>query len=119
VVDEQVIGRKVLADGGGVALDESLPLRQREILEITGLEILVAVEHKNGERAVDVRSYDGGAAEVESLGVRLLAEDDDLVANATPRACERSRVDVRAGAAQEVAVPEENLHAWMILTDLS
>jgi hypothetical protein len=41
--------------------------------------------------------------------VRLLAEDGDVVAEAAPRAGERARVDVRAGAPEEVAVPEEDL----------
>ena len=42
--------------------------------------------------------------------MRLLADDDDLVARARPLARERLRVLVRARAREEVAVPEQNAH---------
>jgi hypothetical protein len=43
--------------------------------------------------------------------VRLLREHDDLVPGAAPLARERARVDVRPGPAEQVPVPEDNLHA--------
>ena len=44
------------------------------------------------------------------LGAGLLRENDDLVPETAPRAREGARVHVRARPAQEVAVPDENLH---------
>jgi hypothetical protein len=36
-----------------------------------------------------------------------------------PGARQGARIDIRSRASEEVAVPEENLHPWMILTDPS
>jgi hypothetical protein len=119
VVREQVVRREMLPHGRRVVLDEARALRSGQILEIAGLEILVAVEHEHRQRAFDPGPDDSRAREIERLGVRLLAEDDHLVAEAAPGPGERAGVDVRARPAQEVAMPEENLHAWMILTHLS
>ena len=116
VVREEEVGRQVLAHGGGVPFDEVLPLRGSEVLEVAGLHVLVAVEHEDRERPVEQRPDDRGAAEVVLLRMGLLAEDDDLVAEPSPRPRERPRIDVRPRPAQEVAVPNENLHAWKILT---
>jgi hypothetical protein len=120
VVDEEKVGREVLAERRGVELDEALSVRQSQILEKGGLEILVAVEDENGQGDVNPGSNDLDALEAfVPVGVRVLAEDDDLVSEPAPGLRERARVDIRSGPTEEVAVPEENLHAWMILTDLS
>ena len=42
--------------------------------------------------------------------MRLLADHDDLVAGIAPFAGERPRVDVRSGPAEQIAVPEQDLH---------
>src|ERR1043166_3353628 len=64
------------------------------------------------ERAVFVNvselRFDARGAGVVALRVALLTDDGHLVAAGAPRAGERARVDVRAGAAQEVAVPDED-----------
>src|SRR5215211_5969771 len=102
VIHEQEVGRELGPNGRGVRLD-----------------VLVVVEDEDRQRPGKPRADDARAAEVEPLAVGLLAEDDDLMAGPRPFARERARVDVRAGAAQEVAVPEENLHGWWILTNCS
>lgn len=109
VIHEQEVGRELGPNGRGVRLDVRLALLAREILEVAGLEVLVVVEDEDRQRPGKPRADDARAAEVEPLAVGLLAEDDDLMASPRPFARERARVDVRAGAAQEVAVPEENL----------
>ena len=38
----------------------------------------------------------------------LLAQDDHLVPRAAPLARDRARIDIRAGAAEQVAVPEQD-----------
>jgi hypothetical protein len=43
-----------------------------------------------------------------ALGMSLLADDDDVVARCAPFARERARVDVGAGASEEVPVPEKD-----------
>ena len=116
MVREEEIGGQVLPHGGRVLLDEVIPLGPAQVLEVAGLHVLVAVEHEDRKRPVERRPDDRGAAEVVLLRIGLLAEDDDLVAEPAPRPRERPRVDVRPRPAQEVAVPDENLHAWKILT---
>ena len=116
MVGEEEVGRQVLSHRCGVPLDELLALGLPQILEAARLQILVPVEHEDGQRTVELRAYDRRATEVELFGMRLLAEHDDLVPELAPRPRERTRVDVRARAAEEVAVPDENLHPWKILT---
>ena len=75
------------------------------------LEPLVVVEHEHGQQAAGKLGHDDRrAADVVALRVPLLADDRHVVAEAAPLARERPRVDVRAGAAQEVAVPENDPH---------
>ena len=115
VVQEEEVGRQVLAHDGGVPLDEVAALGLGEVLQRAGLEVLVTVEDEDGERpAGQVGPDDPRAPEVVALGMRLLAEDDHLVPETSPGPGERARVDVRAGPAQEVAVPEEDLHAGIL-----
>ena len=110
VVREDEVGRQVLAERRCVRLDVRLALREGEVLEQARLEPLVAVEDEHGQQAADVGLHDGRAAEVEPFGMRLLREDGDVVSRPGPLADERLRVDVRAGTAQEVAVPDEDAH---------
>ncbi len=51
----------------------------RNVLDPSCLEILIAVDHEDRENAADVRPHDLCAAEVVALGMRVLAEDHDLV----------------------------------------
>ena len=76
-----------------------------------GVEAFVVVEHEDRQQPAGQLGHDDAcAAEVVALRVPLLADDDDVVAEAAPLARERARVDVRAGAAEEVAVPEKDPH---------
>ena len=108
VVAEDEVGRQLLAHGRRVALDPVVELRPRAVLHELDLVALVAVEHEDGQQAADVRPDGARAAEVVALGMRLLAEDGDVVPGTRPLARERPRVDVRAGAAEQVAVPEQD-----------
>ena len=82
-----------------------------EVLQELGLEPLVAVDDEHRQQAARQLGHDDlRAAEVVLLGRALLADDDDVVALPAPLARERARVDVRAGAAEQVAVPEEDPH---------
>ena len=108
VVAEDEVGRQLLAHGGRVALDPVVELGPRAVLHELDLVALVAVEHEDGQQPADVRPDCARPTEVVLLGVRLLGEDDDIVACARPLLRERPRVDVRAGAPEEVPVPEED-----------
>jgi hypothetical protein len=119
VIREQIVRRQVIADGGSVLLDEPFPLGLAEILEVPSLEVFVAVEHEDRQRPLYLGTNARRAAEVIGLRTRLLGENDDLVAEPAPGTGERTGVDVRARPAQEVAVPNENLHACTILTHRS
>jgi hypothetical protein len=110
VVHEHEVRGQVRADGGGVPLDPRVAFRGGELGQEPRLEILVAVEDEHGKQAARVRPDHSRAADVVAFGMRFLAEEDDVVAEMAPCAGERARVDVRTGPAQEVAVPEENLH---------
>ena len=107
----------MLPNGRPVSLHERLQLRRREILDELRLRVLVTVGNEHRERTHDLRSHDEGAPHVVALRMGLLAEDDHLVPEHAPGAGEGARIDVRSGSVEEVAVPEENLHVWRILTD--
>ena len=108
VVREDDVGGQALAESRGIQLDVALALVARQVLQQSRLEPLVAVEHEDRQQPADLGTHDLGAAEVVQLRVPLLAEEDDVVPGAAPLARKRARVDVRAGAAQEVPVPEKN-----------
>ena len=72
VVDEDEIGRTVLAEGARVRLDPGLELCARAVLNALDLVALIAVQHEHGQQPADVRRGRSGAAEIEALGVRLL-----------------------------------------------
>src|SRR5215208_2733874 len=110
MVREYEIGRQLRGERGGVALDVALTLVARERLEEPWLEPLVAVEDEDRKHTADVGPPRLGAAEVVSLGPRVLAEDDDVVPGAAPFPRDRPGVDVRPGAVEQVAVPEQDPH---------
>jgi hypothetical protein len=81
---------------------------RRELLEQARLVAFVAVEHEDRQRTVELGTHGRCPAEVVLLRVRLLRDDHDVVAGVAPFTRERACVDVRAGAPEEVAVPEQN-----------
>jgi hypothetical protein len=111
VVGQQEVGRPLLPNGSRVGGDVVVQLRAGHVLHKTRPDRLVVVEHEDRQVWADVGPYDARATQVVALRVAVLAEDDDLVALLAPGARERSRVDVGAGAAEQVAVPDEDLHA--------
>ena len=86
--------------------------RGREVLQQLRLQALVPVEHEDRQQlARQLRHDDARAAEVVvAPACRVLADDGHVVAGEAPLARERARVDVRTGAAEEVAVPENDPH---------
>ncbi len=96
VVREHEVGRQVLAQSCGVQLDIALTLGSREVLQQLRLEPFVTVEDEGGQDAADVRPHDLSTAEVVELGMRLLAEDDDLVPCPAPLPRQCPRIDVGA-----------------------
>ena len=110
VVREDELRRQVVPQGRRVHLYEVRPLLPAEVLDAACLEVLVAVDDEDREDRADVGAHDARAAEVVALRMGILAEDDHLVALPGPRTRQRARVDIRPGASQEIAVPEQNLH---------
>ena len=110
VVHEQEVRRQVLAHRGGVPLDPFVALGNSDLRQEARLQALVAVEDEDRQQAARVGPDERRSAQVDALWMRLLGEDDHLVPEAAPGPRERARVHVRAGPAEEVAVPDENLH---------
>ena len=110
VVDEDEVGRQPLAHRGRVRVDPRVELRPAAFLDELDLVALVFVQHEHGQETADVWAHGGGAAEVVVLGMRLLGEHGHVVALAPPLAGELARVDVRARARQQIAVPDEDAH---------
>ncbi len=102
-----------VSDRGGVRLDVCVALGRREVLQQARLEALVLVEHEDREQPLrQLGDDDARAPDVVDIGVPFLAEDHDLVPKPAPLAGERTRVDVRARAAEQVAVPDHDPHGW-------
>ena len=110
VIGEDEVGGCELAQDGGVGLDETVSLFLRGVLEELRLHPLVPVEDEHRQEAADVGSHRLRAAEVVELRVRLLRHDHDVVAGPAPLTRDRPCVDVGAGAAEQVAVPEKDPH---------
>ena len=110
VVRQHEVGREVLAHGGRARLHEALALGPAEILDASSLHVLVAVDDEHRQEPAHIGPDHLCPADVVPIGMRILAEDDDLVPEARPGAREAARVHIRSGAAQEIAVPDENLH---------
>ena len=92
------------------ASHEALALGPAEILDASSLHVLVAVDDEHRQEPAHIGPDHRRPADVVPIGMRILAEDDDLVPEARPGAREAARVHIRSGAAQEIAVPDENLH---------
>ncbi len=118
MVREQEIGRPELTQGGRVRLDVRPALLVREVLQQPRLEPFVAVEDERGQQpARQLRSHDARAAEVELLGMTLLADDRHVVPRAAPFPGQSARVDVRARPSKEVPVPQQDPQALRSSTD--
>ena len=107
------------ADGVGeppdrrdVGVEVAVQLLVAQLRERLHLESLVGILDVDREQAVDVRVVDLDALDPH---LAVLAEQVDLVAEARQRAGQVGGVDVAAGAAQHVAVKEENAHSWTAL----
>ena len=111
VVGENKIGRKMTPQRRRVQFYVAIKLLMAQVLKQARLEPLVAVEHEHRQQAADLGSHQRRGADVVALGVPLLAEEHDLVTGSAPLAGQRARVDVRAGAAEQVAVPEKDAHS--------
>ena len=112
VVREDEVGGPQVAQRIGIRLDVAAAFVLGEVLEQPRLEPVVLVEDEDGQQSArELRSNDARASEVVQLGVRLLADDGDVVPGAAPLARERPRVDVRARPAEQVPVPEQDPHA--------
>jgi uncharacterized protein (TIGR00661 family) len=110
VVDEDEIGRPMVAQGPRVRLDPGVELCARAVLDPLDLVAVVAVEHEHGQQPVHVRLDRVGAAEIKALWMRLLGEDGHVVSLAHPLTRQLARVDVRASAPEEVAMPYVDPH---------
>ena len=110
VVREDEIGGQALAERFRVRGHVPLALVGREVLYQLCLQALVLVEHERGQEPSDVGAHDPRAAEVVQVRMRLLREDGHVVPGAAPLAREGARVDVGAGASEQIAVPEEDAH---------
>ena len=111
MVAEDDVGRQLGSKSGGVRLDPRVELRSRAVLEELHLVALVAIEDEDWQQTTHVGSYHSSAPEVVTLRVRLLAENDDVVPGAAPFLRERTCIDVRARAAEQIPVPEKDAHA--------
>ena len=117
MVAEHDVGGQLAAHGHCVRLDPGVQLLPGAVLEELDHVPLVAVDHEDRQQAADVGPDDACGAHVVALGMRLLAENDDVVARAAPLARQRSRVDVRAGASEQIAVPEQDAHGRHLVLD--
>ena len=95
-------------------LEVAVELGVGELGEGLDLEALVGVVDEDRQQAADVRRVDGDRARRRrrrSVGrVAVLAEQVHLVAEPGERGREAGVVDVGAGAAQQVAVEDQDLH---------
>src|SRR5262249_48253762 len=111
VVCKDEVGRELGAHSRGIRLDVAVALGAGQVLQQPRLGPGIAVEDEGGQQVVrQLGPQDARAGEVVGAGVPLLADDDDLVPQAGPRARERACVHVRPRAAEQVAVPEDDLH---------
>ena len=94
-------------DGGDVGVEVAVELRLAQLREGLDLEPLVGVLHVDRQQAADV-----GVVDLDPLDPHLavLAEQVHLVAEPGQRRRQVGVVDVAAGAAQHVAVEDEDAH---------
>ena len=115
VVGEDEIGRKMPAERFAVQLDVALELSPAQLVQKSCLQALVFVEHEHRQSPADLRPDQLRRADVVALGVPLLAEEQHLVARPAPLAGQRARVDVGARSAEQVTVPEKDLHQCVVV----
>src|SRR5919201_1683637 len=116
VVREDEVGRQLAADRGRVGVDVALAFSRGQVLEKPRLEPFVAVEDEHRQEvAGQLRADDPGAAEVIRGGGPLLADADDLVAGLSPRPRAGRGVHVRGRPAEQVPVPEDDLHPGSLI----
>ncbi len=110
VVAEHEIRGKPRAERGAVRLDPAVELLPRAVLHELDLVALVAVEHEHRQEPPDIGPDDLRASEIVRVGMRVLAEDGDVVPRPRPLPGELARVDVRPGPTEQVPVPEQDPH---------
>ena len=111
VVREDHVSGQELAQRSGVRLDVRAFLVVGEVLDELRVQPGVAIHDKHGQQPAREIHGDGlRASQVVQLGLPLLRHDDDVVTGVAPLARERTGVDVRPGACEQVAVPEEDAH---------
>ena len=110
VVREDEVDGLMLPQCRRVPLHPGVELGPSAALDELDLVALVAVEHEDRQQPTDIRPDRGGAAEIVELRLGLLAEHGDLVTRPCPLSRQRPGVHIRARAAEEVAVPEQDLH---------
>jgi len=110
VIGEDEVGRKMTPERLGVQLDVALALGAAQVMKQTSLEPFVAVEHEHRQKGSDLGPHQPRPADVVALWMPLLAKKHHLMAGSAPFAGQRTRVDVGARPAEQVAVPEKNAH---------
>jgi hypothetical protein len=116
VVDQQEVRGALRPYGRRIRRHERLPISAAHLRQQPRLHVLVRSHDENRERPGQTRPDDRGAVQVVALGMRLLAEDHDLVAHSTPRPGEFPGVDVGAAALEKIAVPDQGAH-WIRVRD--
>ena len=112
VVRERDVGRRHGPHGLHVGVDVVLELGVRELREGLGVESLVLVGHVDGQHPPDVRDVHRHA--VGRLVVAVLAEQVHLVPERRERPHEVRVVDVAAGAAEQIAMEDQDPHAPLL-----
>ena len=113
VGEHQICGLlgKRLRQAADAGVQVALTLAEGHVPHPARLEALVAVEDERRKQGADVGAQDADVRpEVERLGMRLLADDAYVMAEPGPGAGHVLGVDVRAGARQQVTVPEHQAH---------
>ena len=110
VPGDHEIGGEVLADRAGVRPDPRVELGAAGLLHALHAVALVAVDHEHRQQPADIGAHGRGAAEVVVPGPGLLRENRDVVPRSPPLPRELAREHVRAGAGEQIAVPDEDFH---------
>ena len=110
VVREHEVGRQQAAQHSGVRLDVPVALGGGAVLHASGVEAFVAVEDEDGQQPVGELGPHARAPPRSNPPGAAPADHGDVVRGPRPFPHERPRVDVRARAAEEVAVPDADPH---------
>ena len=114
VVAEHEIRGKPRAERGAIRLDPALELLPRAVLHELDLVPLVAVEDEDRQEPPDIGPDDLRGSEIVRVGMRVLAEDGDVMPRPRPLPGELARVDVRPRSSEQVPVPEQDAHRRII-----